>query len=225
MRLALDPASHRVPRTKPTCLLHTWRPHRRRPFALVLHLHQHESSRNLHLQYLSKNMSTQRCQSLITQGSDHPPVLEPHMVLTGMTWRPSHEWDWHGGCTESAGFAAVHHKTVRIAWLSHKAKTGGSADGDGIWAHRETSKRRTHVGIARLASRLSELRSLGIHPMVLRREFPKCPSGAFILVLRNSSFVFRWPPYKLRGERMATTTWNPSSFAFSFSLPIFLRIF
>jgi hypothetical protein len=82
MRPALDPAGHRVPRTKPTCLLHTWRPHRRRPFALVLHLHQHESSRNLHLQYLAKNQSTQRCQSLITQGSDHPPVLEPHMVLT-----------------------------------------------------------------------------------------------------------------------------------------------
>jgi hypothetical protein len=59
-----------------------WRPHRRRPFALVLHLHQHESSRNLHLQYLVKSQSTQRCQSLITQGSDHPPVLEPHMVLT-----------------------------------------------------------------------------------------------------------------------------------------------
>jgi hypothetical protein len=29
----------------------------------------------------AKNQSTQRCQSLITQGSDHPPVLEPHMVL------------------------------------------------------------------------------------------------------------------------------------------------
>jgi hypothetical protein len=82
MRPALDPAGHRVPRTKPTCLLHTWRPHRQRPFALVLHLHQHESSRNLHLQYLVKNQPTQRCQSLITQGSDHPPVLEPHMVLT-----------------------------------------------------------------------------------------------------------------------------------------------
>jgi hypothetical protein len=81
MRPALDPAGHRVPRTKPTCLLHTWRPHRRRPFVLVLHLHQHQSSRNLHLQYLAKNQSTQRCQSLITQGSDHPPVLEPHMVL------------------------------------------------------------------------------------------------------------------------------------------------
>jgi hypothetical protein len=33
------------------------------------------------MQYLAKNQSTQRCQSLITQGSDHPPVLEPHMVL------------------------------------------------------------------------------------------------------------------------------------------------
>jgi hypothetical protein len=81
MRPALDPAGHRVPQTKPTCLLHTWRPHRRRPFALVLHLHQHQSSRNLHLQYLAKNQSTQLCQSLITKGSDHPPVLEPHMVL------------------------------------------------------------------------------------------------------------------------------------------------
>jgi hypothetical protein len=79
---ALDPAGHRIPRTKPTCLLHTWRPHRQRSFVLVLHLHQHKSSCNLHLQYLAKNQSTQRCQSLITQGSDHPPVLEPHMVLS-----------------------------------------------------------------------------------------------------------------------------------------------
>jgi hypothetical protein len=81
MRPAFDPAGHRVPRTKPTCLLHTGTPRRRRPFALVLRLHQHQSSRNLHLQYLAKNQSIQRCQSLITPGSDHPPVLEPHMVL------------------------------------------------------------------------------------------------------------------------------------------------
>jgi hypothetical protein len=78
MRPALDPAGHRVPRTKPTCLLHTWRPHRRRPFALVLHLHQHQSSRNLHLQYLTKSQSTQHCQSLITQGSDHPGPRTTH---------------------------------------------------------------------------------------------------------------------------------------------------
>jgi hypothetical protein len=31
----------------------------------------------------------------------------------GTLWRPSHEWDWRGGCTEFAGFAVVHHKTVR----------------------------------------------------------------------------------------------------------------
>jgi hypothetical protein len=67
--------------TKPTCLLHTWGPHRQRAVALVLHPHQHQSSCNLHLQYLAKNQCTQCCNSLITPGSDHPPVLEPHMVL------------------------------------------------------------------------------------------------------------------------------------------------
>jgi hypothetical protein len=56
MRPALDPVGHRVPRTKPTCLLHTWRPHQRRPFTLVLHLRQHQSSRNLHLQILSQEL-------------------------------------------------------------------------------------------------------------------------------------------------------------------------
>jgi hypothetical protein len=53
----------------------------------------------------------------------------------GMTWRPSHEWDWRGGYTESARFAAVHHKNVGVPWLSHKAKTGGSAGGDRTQAH------------------------------------------------------------------------------------------
>jgi hypothetical protein len=86
MRPALDRAGHRVRRMKPTCLLHTLRPHQRRPFALVLLQHQHQSSHNLHLQYLAKNQSTQRCQSLIRQGSDHPPVLEPHMVLNLPPW-------------------------------------------------------------------------------------------------------------------------------------------
>jgi hypothetical protein len=92
MRPAIDPAGHRVPRTNPTCLLHTWRPHQLQPFALVLHMHQHESSRNLHLQYLAKNQCTQCCQSLITPGSDHPPVLEPHMVLNRSAFCKS--WSW-----------------------------------------------------------------------------------------------------------------------------------
>jgi hypothetical protein len=49
---------------------------------LVLHLHQHQSSLNLHLQYLANSQSTQRCQSLITPRSDHPLFLEPHMLST-----------------------------------------------------------------------------------------------------------------------------------------------
>jgi hypothetical protein len=81
MRRAVDSTGHRVPRTKPTCLLHTWRPHRQPPFALVLHLHQHQSSHNLHPQYLAKNQSTQHCQSLITPGSNHPLMLKPHKIL------------------------------------------------------------------------------------------------------------------------------------------------
>jgi hypothetical protein len=72
-----------------------------------------------------------------------------------------------------AGFAAVHHKTGRLTWLNHKTKTGGSTGGDGIRAHREASKQRTHIAIARL------VRSSGIRPMVLQREFPKCPSGVY----------------------------------------------
>jgi hypothetical protein len=80
MRSAFDPTGYQVPRTKTTCLLHTWRPYRHRPFALILHQHQHQhqhqSSHNLHLQYLAKSQSTQCYQLLITPGSDHPPVLE-----------------------------------------------------------------------------------------------------------------------------------------------------
>jgi hypothetical protein len=61
-----DPVSHQVPRTKPTCFLDTLRPHRQQPFALVLYLHKHKSSHNLHVQYLAKSQSTPCCQSLIT---------------------------------------------------------------------------------------------------------------------------------------------------------------
>ena len=51
----------------------------------------------------------------------------------------------------------------RVTWLNHKTKTGGSAGGDGIRARREASKRKTRVGIARLASRLSKFAVAG-HP-------------------------------------------------------------
>jgi hypothetical protein len=48
-------------------------------------------------------------------------------------------------------FAAVHHKTVGVTWLSHKTKTGGSVGGDGIRVHREASKRATRGMIKVLA--------------------------------------------------------------------------
>jgi hypothetical protein len=84
MRPTLDSAGHQLPRTKPTCQLHTWRPHRPRPFALVLHLHQHQSIHNMRLQYLARSQSTPHCQSLITPGRDLPPVVEPHRLsITG----------------------------------------------------------------------------------------------------------------------------------------------
>jgi hypothetical protein len=83
MRPALDPAGHRVPRVRPTCLSTPRRPARHRPFAPTLHLHQRKSRRNLHLQYSAKSQSTPCCQSLITTRRDHPPVLGrsgPHTV-------------------------------------------------------------------------------------------------------------------------------------------------
>jgi hypothetical protein len=61
-------------------------------------------------------------------------VCPQNQHRAGMMWRPSHEWDWRGGCAESAGFAAVHQKTVMVTWLNHKIKAGGSAGRDGIRA-------------------------------------------------------------------------------------------
>jgi hypothetical protein len=120
-----------------------------------------------------------------------------------------------GSRTESArGVYGSSPQSHRVTWLSHKTKTRGLVGGDGIWVRREVLKQMTRVGITRLASRLSEVRSPGIRPMVLRREFPKRPSRACILVLCNrGSFIFQLSPYILRGERMAAISRNPSSFA------------
>jgi hypothetical protein len=76
--------AHRVHQVEPTCLSTPQRPHRLRPFTPALHLHQCKSSRNLHLQYLTKCQSTPLCQSLVTPRSNHPPVIKcfgPHQGL------------------------------------------------------------------------------------------------------------------------------------------------
>jgi hypothetical protein len=51
---------------------------------------------------------------------------------------------------------------------------GRRSDRPGHW-RREASKRGTRVGIARLASRLSRLRSPGIRPIKIFRRFPNPP--------------------------------------------------
>jgi hypothetical protein len=82
----LIPFGHRVHRAEPTCLSTPRRPHRLRPFAPSLHLHQCKSSRNPHLQYSAKSQSTPCCQSLITPRSDHPPVLERYGPQSPPWW-------------------------------------------------------------------------------------------------------------------------------------------
>jgi hypothetical protein len=108
-----------------------------------------------------------------------------------------------GGYTEFAGFAVVHQKTIGLlGWATKprpKTRRGGAATQAGSTAqerqfdrldrsnrpggrsdrpgrsHREASKRRTHVGITRLALRLSRLRSLGIRLMEKIWRLPNSP--------------------------------------------------
>jgi hypothetical protein len=66
------------------------------------------------------------------------------------------------------------------------------------------------------------VRSPGIRPMVLRREFPKCPSAACILVLCNrvvSSFGCLHINLEERGWQSSLETLV--HFPLLFSLPIF----
>jgi hypothetical protein len=79
MHPALDPVGHCVPRAKPTCLIDTLRPHRLRPFVLVLHLHQHKSSRNLHLEYLAKDQS----HNVVNHSSHQEATIH---------WSSNHTW-------------------------------------------------------------------------------------------------------------------------------------
>jgi hypothetical protein len=150
-----------------------------------------------------------------------------------------------GGYTEFAGFAVVHQKITGLlgwatklrpkTWRGGVVTQAGLTTQEGRFDHlagltaqgvsdrpsrccREASKQRTRVGIARLASRLSRLRSLGIRSMEKIWRLPNSPlRGLYPLLLSNGSLVFWVPPYKhLRGW-MAANSWNPSSFVFPFS--------
>jgi hypothetical protein len=67
-----------------------------------------------------------------------------------------------------------------------------------------------------VAGHPSDGESLKISKTALRGLYPS--------LLGKVILDFRLPPYNPRGERMAAKPWNPSSFAFLFSLPIFLGL-
>jgi hypothetical protein len=66
--------------------------------------------------------------------------------------------------------------TARAGQITRAGLTalGGQSDRPGRW-RRDASKQRTRFGIARLASKLSRLRSPGIHPMKKIRRLPNSP--------------------------------------------------
>jgi hypothetical protein len=79
------------------------------------------------------------------------------------------------GYTEFAGFPVVHQKTTGfLGWPMLLTVRPVPTGQTGVRRRSpESSKRRTRVGIARLASRLSRLRSPGIRPMEKASSLPK----------------------------------------------------
>jgi hypothetical protein len=115
------------------------------------------------------------------------PGLRGSQIMSG-DWRRLHQV--RGVCGGSP-------KNHRVTRLSHKAEaedrvwlsSQNRPDRFGepvrlIWSRRapKASRRRTRIGIARLTSKLRGVRSPGIRPMVLQRQFPKCPWWACIIV-------------------------------------------
>jgi hypothetical protein len=85
-----------------------------------------------------------------------------------------------GGSLENHQVARLSHKAEAEdrAWLSGQNRPDWFGElVRPVWGRRapEASKRRTRVGIASFASRIREVRSSGIRPMVLRRQIPKVP--------------------------------------------------
>jgi hypothetical protein len=121
-------------------------------------------------------------------------LVEPqNQGRAGTTWKPSHEWRLAEATPSSRGLQWFTRKPLGYSvepqnrgrrldeevWPPRpvqQPRRGGQTAWAGLTAHegqsdhpsrwrRDDSKRRTRVGIARLASKLSRLRSPGIRPM------------------------------------------------------------
>jgi hypothetical protein len=100
------------------------------------------------------------------------PGLRGSQVMSGDWWRLHQVRGVCGGSPEDQWVTRLSHKAEAEdqAWLSGRNRPDRFGEPvRSVWGHRapEASKRRTRVGITRLASRLREVRSLGIRPMVL----------------------------------------------------------
>jgi hypothetical protein len=125
-------------------------------------------------------------------------LVEPqNQGRAGTTWEPSHEWRLAEATLSSRGFRWFTRKPlgslVDPQSQDRRTEDGAAAvpDRSDRWVpvcpvrstgltgvrrrNPESSKRRTRVGIARLASRLSRLRSPGIRPMERASSLPKPP--------------------------------------------------
>jgi hypothetical protein len=119
------------------------------------------------------------------------PGLRGSRVMSG-DWRRLH-------CVR--GVSSGSPENHWVPWLIHKAKTKEPKTKmqqlqtglTGVQRRSpETSKRRTRVEIARLASRLSKFVVAGIRPMVLRRKFPKVHLvGVYPSLGLRGNLVFR----------------------------------
>jgi hypothetical protein len=132
-------------------------------------------------------------------------LVEPqNQGRAGATWESSHEWRLTEATPSSRGLQWFTRKSLgylvepqnrgqrldeevrpprpvqpprrggQIAQAGLTAQGGGRSDRPGR-RRRDASKWRTHVGIARLASRLSRLRSPGIRPMKKFQRLPNPP--------------------------------------------------
>jgi hypothetical protein len=106
--------------------------------------------------------------------------LRGSQVMSG-DWRKLHQVRRvYGGSPENHRVTRLSHKAEAEdrAWLSGQNRPDWFGEPVWpVWGHRapEASMRRTRVGITRRVSRLREVWSPGICPMVLRRQIPKVP--------------------------------------------------
>jgi hypothetical protein len=120
-------------------------------------------------------------------------LVEPqNQGRAGTTWEPSHEWILAEATLSSRGFRWFTRKPLGslVDPQSQDRRTEDRAaavpDRSDRWVpvtgligvrrrSPESSKRKTRIGIASLASRLSRLRSPGIRPMEKASSLPKPP--------------------------------------------------